>query len=408
MKKKCWNKNNITACLFIIVLFSYATLNGIYAAQNKEELYEDLEQKTDVADRIGAINNFVEDNVYLNYPIIEGYGFIQKLQLKHEFNNFDIVMDKEGYMYSGNFYNGFGDDQNRIAIEARKLNDYAKLYGAEFAFAVTPMKAVPEENAYLGIPYKDTSQTVEKLFRSLRYYNVSYLNLAEMIATSELSDDDMFYKTDHHWKTPAAFQAYKDIINWMEAKYQIQLDAGGKTRNLKNYTLKVYPNLMFGSEGRSTGKIYSTRSEDFEVYYPKENGLYTIEYGTSENYQIRKGGFDDALVRDNIDQKIKDVYKDSCYDLTFLYGLNDFIRITNHDLPQGPKLLMIRDSYASPLGCYMAQNFGQIDMVYVLGSDRANVLKMIRENEYDYVIMCIFPENLVYDNLWMFGEDNNE
>lgn len=407
MKKKCWNKNNITACLFIIVLFSYAALNGIYAAQNKEELYEDLEQKTDVADRIGAINNFVEDNVYLNYPIIEGYGLMQKLQLKHEFNNFDIVMDKEGYMYSGNFYNGFGDDQSRIAIEARKLSDYAKSYGAEFMFAVTPMKSVPEENAYLGIPYYDSTIVVEDLLRSLRYYNVPYLNLEDSIVAS-LSMDEQFYKTDHHWKTPAAFQAYKDIISWMEETYQIQLDARGKTRNLKNYTINVYPNLMFGSNGRKVGKIYSPKSEDFEVYYPKENGNYTVEYGSSENYQSRKGGFDDALVRPNVDQKIKNVYRDSCYDLTFLYGLSDYIRITNHDLPQGPKLLMIRDSYASPLGCYMAQNFSQIDMVYVLGSDRANVLKMISENEYDYVIMCIYPENLSYDNLWMFGEDSNE
>lgn len=408
MKMKCWNKNKITVCLFIIVLFSYATLNGIYATQNKDELYEDLKQKTDVAERIGVINEFVEDNVYLNYPIIEGYGLIQKLQLKHEINNFNTVVDKEGYMYSGNFYNGFGDDQSRIAVEARKLNDYAKSYGAEFMFAVTPMKSVPEENAYLGIPYNDSTLTVDDLLRSLRYYNVPYLNLEETIVAAEFSAEDMFYKTDHHWKTPAAFQAYKDIISWMEETYQIQLDARGKTRNIKNYTIKVYPNLMFGTSGRKTGKIYSSKSEDFEVYYPKENGNYTVEYGSSENYQSRKGGFDDALVRPNVDQKIKDVYRDSCYDLTFLYGLSDYIRITNHDLPQGPKLLMIRDSYASPLGCYMAQNFSQIDMVYVLGSDRANVLKMISENEYDYVIMCIYPENLSYNNLWMFGEDDNE
>lgn len=408
MKKKCWNKNNITACLFIIVLFSYATLNGIYAAQDKEKLYEDLEQKTDIAERIGVINDFVGDNVYLNYPIIEGYGLMQKLQLKHEFNSFNIVMDKEGYMYHGNFYNGFWDDQSRIAIEARKLSDYAKSYGAELMFAVTPMKSVPEENAYLGIPYYDPSLIVEDLLRSLRYYNVPYLNLAETIVASELSAEDMFYKTDHHWKTPAAFQAYKDIISWMEDKYQIQLDARGKTRNLKNYTIKVYPNLMFGSEGRVAGKIYSSKSEDFEVYYPKENGNYTVEYGTTEDYKTRKDGFDDALVRSNVDQRIRDVYRDSCYDLAFLHGLSDYIRITNHDLEQGPKLLMIRDSYASPLGCYMAQNFSQIDMVYILGSDRANVLKMISENEYDYVIMCIYPENLSYNNLWMFGEDDNE
>ena len=65
---------------------------------------------------------------------------------------------------------------------------------------------------------------------------------------------------------------------------------------------------------------------------------------------------------------------------------------------------MLRDSYASPLGCYLAQNCSQLDMVYILGNRMQDALNMIRENEYDYVIVCIYPENLSIENCRLFED----
>lgn len=408
MKNKFWNKNTITACLFVITLFTYAVLNAIYTIQNSRERLEISENQTDIADYIKNINDYVEENVYLKYPIIESYGVIQKVLLKHEFNHFDKVIDKQGYLFDGNFYSHFGANQKEVAIEARKLMDYAKQYGAEFSFVVTPIKTVLQENTYLGLPYNDFTGSVDDLLRGLRYYNVPYLDLGASLELSGLSYEEIFYKRDHHWKTKAAFQGYQDIISWMEEQYLVTLDLGEQSRNLNNYETKLYPNLMFGSYGRDVGKYYSSGSEDFEVFYPKHNGNYTVEYGALNDYEIRNGGFDNALVQNDIDQKITDVYQDSCYDLAFLYGLSDYIRITNNEKTDAPKILLLRDSFASPLGCFMAQNFSSIDMVYMLGEERDQVLKMIAENDYDYVMLCIYPENLALENVQLFEEVKDE
>ena len=43
-------------------------------------------------------------------------------------------------------------------------------------------------------------------------------------------------------------------------------------------------------------------------------------------------------------------------------------------------------------------------MVYNLGSQRKNALTMIQENQYDYVIACLYPENLALRNCRLFED----
>ena len=68
------------------------------------------------------------------------------------------------------------------------------------------------------------------------------------------------------------------------------------------------------------------------------------------------------------------------------------------------RVLLLCDSYATPLGCFLAQNVSRLDMVYNLGGQRKNALTMIQENQYDYVIACLYPENLALRNCRLFED----
>lgn len=397
-------KYRITAFLFIIILSAAAFTNWMNAYRQREELQQDLKNETELAGCIEDVEDFIDDNLYGKYACIEAYGAIQKALFKRENSAFAQVTDKKGYLHNGNFYSGFGDDQKKVAINIRRLADYASAHGSKFVFAMTPMKLVLEENRYMGIPYNDFTKLADDLLRFLRYYNVSYIDLRECLEKSGLTYDETYYRTDHHWKTAAAFKAYAAIVEWLETEGNLKLYESSTTTDISNYTVVNYENLMLGSQGRAAGKIFAGSAEDFEVYFPKKAGAYQVRFGKLDNCHVRQGQFNEVILNDNIKDLIKDDYKDSSYDLMFLHGLSDYISIINKELSEGSKILMLRDSYASPLGAYLAQNCRQLDLIYMLGDDRDKIRNMISDNDYDYIIMCVYPENLSLDNLQIFED----
>ena len=109
---------------------------------------------------------------------------------------------------------------------------------------------------------------------------------------------------------------------------------------------------------------------------------------------------DDGFV-DEVQSKL---FTESCYDLSFLYGLHSKCTVENRNNPDGARVLVLHDSYFSAVGCYLAQNVSRMDMVYILGDHMREALEMIEENNYDYVLVCIYPENLAVENCRLFED----
>lgn len=408
MKKKC-NRKTWTAIIICGMLLVFCICNFSHLYQRRGILISDLknESGTDFDGIRSDISDFLQDELYLRSTFIEGYGLMQKGFLKNEINSFDLVRDRDGYLHSGNFYSGFSDDSQSVAIQIKKLQDYAEDMGAKFGFFVAPMKVVADESRYYGVPYNDHTKNADDLLLWLRRYSVPYLDLRKSLDNSGMTQENMYYKTDHHWKTAAAFYAYCDMVSWMETQFEVNLGIVD-TGNYENYEVKEYPELMFGSQGRNAGVIYSGGREDFEVYLPKKNGRYQAKYGLPADFNVEEGGFYGALFRPDLEKEITNIYEDSCYDLGFLYWLKEYSSITNLEKTEGERLLLIGDSYSSPLVCYMAQNFAQVDFLYVLGLGKEEMLRMMEEQDYDYICLCIYPENISFGNLQFFEVKENE
>lgn len=347
-----------------------------------------------------------EPEVLLKYPMIEAYGLLQKAMGKRELNSFDLVKDRLGYLHGGNFYAGFGEDQRKIAVNYRRLSDYCAELGTKTVVIVTPMKVAPEDARYPGIPYNSYLPEAQTLLAWLRYFGAACLDLTGLPEESGLGYEGSFYKTDHHWTTPAAFHGYCRVLSWLEEMENTSLYRSDETRNPESYTVET--DILFGSEGRRAGMVYSGGPEPFSVYYPLENGSFTLrteDHGTEKQYT---GGFRGALTNDRFGKTVREnLYGESSYDLCFLHGLHDLTRIENRENPDGLRVLLLCDSYSTPLGCFLAQNVSRLDMVYNLGSQRKNALEMIRENQYDYVIACLYPVNLAIENCRLFEETDD-
>lgn len=405
MKAFLKNPIKMAGLLLLLVWLTFSVCNLSYSLPRWKELAQDLANETDLAGVVQDVDEFVQEKVVLRQQMVEAHSLMQMALGKREVNNLDELKDRLGYLHSGNFYSGFGDDQREIAINFRLLKDFAAQYGTETSVVITPMKVAPEDARYAGLPYNSYYPVADTLLAWLRYYNVSYLDLRDLPEWSGLGYEGSFYKTDHHWTTPAAFAGYCRILDWLEQTQGLTLDPDGVTRNPDSYTLQNYPSIMFGSSGRDAGLLFSGGTEDFSIYYPLDDGSYSLYAEDDGELKEYHGGFRGTLVDDEFEPKArKKLFQYSCYDISFLHGLHDFTSIQNHNNPSGPKILMLHDSYSTPLGCFLVQNCRQLDMVYILGDRMQDALDMIRENEYDYVIVCLYPENLWIENCRLFED----
>lgn len=405
MKPFLKNHVNIAGIVLLTVWLSFSVCCIFTSVRNMDELEHDLSNETELAGIIDDTEEFVGENVPLRRQIVEAYGLFQKAMGKHELNNMDVIRDKLGYLHKGNFFAGFGDDQRKIAINFRRLKDFAAQNGAKCGVVITPMKVAPEEARYIGLPYNSYYSEADTLLAWLRHYNVSCLDLRDIPGKSGLEYEQSFYKTDHHWTTPAAFEGYMSIVSWLEENEGLTLDPEGITRNAWNYSVWNYPSAMFGSLGRKAGLLFSDGTEDFSIYYPVSDGDYTLRFWDRNSSGEYSGGFRGALVDDGfVDEVQSKLFTESCYDLSFLYGLHSKCTVENRNNPDGVRVLVLHDSYFSAVGCYLAQNVSRMDMVYILGDHMREALEMIEENNYDYVLVCIYPENLAVENCRLFED----
>ena len=89
-----------------------------------------------------------------------------------------------------------------------------------------------------------------------------------------------------------------------------------------------------------------------------------------------------------------DIYSDSQYSL-YLNGLRIYEKIINEENPEGTRIFFIRDSYFSPVMAFLMPMCGEIDAIWSLEeSHDLDIESYIKNNEFDYIIVEVYPYNL--------------
>ena len=79
----------------------------------------------------------------------------------------------------------------------------------------------------------------------------------------------------------------------------------------------------------------------------------------------------------------------------YLNGVQHFDRILNVTNPQRPSVFFIRDSYFSPVMTFLAPCFGRMEAMWLLEDRKElNIEDFVKENEFDYIILELYPYNI--------------
>lgn len=169
----------------------------------------------------------------------------------------------------------------------------------------------------------------------------------------ELGDHLQFYKTDHHWTVESSFYAAEMIVHELNQHYGMDLANDALEHN--KYDTMVWKDSFLGSMGIRTGKYY-TGKDDFIMLNPKFETYLTYEHFINGELDKKKeGDFLESFVDLSI---LNDVGYNNKYNACLNGGYVENI-ITNHQQPEGLKVLVISDSFARPMVQYMSLCFGE-------------------------------------------------
>lgn len=407
-------RKQIFAVLFLVVVFAYSGVNAWYGAEEwirtvQENLSAGITPETakdTVSKTVSALDGSIIETMYERMKFIETYSLMQTLMDKREFNNFSYIKDEDGYLHYASFFREDTNDMAAYARRLKRLQDCVEPNGTKVLFFVTPGKYVRGMTRFrTGMPVNNPDVIVDEMLFQLNRYGVETVDCRKYIPNQDMTVQDAFFRTDHHWTIPAAFAATQVLVEQMKEKFGEDLDPEGFYMDPAQYERKMYRHGMLGSMGRKTGACFAG-IEDFEALWPRFTNQYDrVCMGVNDATQHFSGDTVDSLMDKDVLLEHKDIYSDSQYSL-YLNGLRPYEQIVNLDNPDGCKIFAIRDSYFSPMMVFLAPMCGQIDAMWSLEeSHKLDIESYVKENRFDYIIMEIYPYNINGDAFNFFKDE---
>ena len=97
----------IVTFFFIVGVGLFSVFSFLNTKESICEVTADMsvESVDDIDANISKIDDAIIEGVVGRYKLVEAYGQIAKLLGKHEVNGFEYVIDKNGFLSLGNFWN---------------------------------------------------------------------------------------------------------------------------------------------------------------------------------------------------------------------------------------------------------------------------------------------------------------
>ncbi|MBQ9414557.1 MAG: hypothetical protein IJU16_05460 [Clostridia bacterium] len=274
------------------------------------------------------------------------------------------------------------EDIEQIASQVAAFQTTAEQNGAAFLYVAAPQKECYEtappniENA--------AKDNMERLQAALTERSVPYLDMAAVLDSQ--GAEDLFYVTDHHWKTSTGLTAAGAIGERLQELYGFDFDAD--SASIDNYKVETYPAWFLGSKGKKVGRFFTVPfADDFDLITPAfETDMVEEQPQKGES---KEGRFEDTVL--DLSNLTKDYYKVNTY---ATYSGGDFrLQIMKNRLrPDGRKILLVRDSFACVVAPFLSLQTSELHVCDIrempgFGGQRLDLEAYIREIHPDYVVV---------------------
>lgn len=372
------------AFLGILAVLCLGTF-GLHAPQFIHEI--SWVQANCQTDALGKVNTLIDrweadaaQKLFMQERLVELDGLAARVFDKHFVRDTDysssVVKDNHGWLQFINFNTHPAEVLQNIAA-------YQQL-GVPIVYVQPPTKYIEGYTEFPPTLHDRTDEAVANTATLLAEAEAPYIDLREQAERDDLPREQMFYRTDHHWRVETAFWAAGQTVAELNRLYGWDIDADGFFCNIDNWRQTTGERNFLGSQGRRVGRFYGG-VDDFTLLTPdfSTDFAVTIRRQNGETEQ-KQGGFAEVLLdQDMLDAK--DIY-------TNRYGAYwgaDYPAVLADNLnnDDGKTVLIIKDSYALPYGAFLATMLDKLYMVDLRYFDEAKLADYIREIEPDLILI---------------------
>lgn len=339
-KKKRWQPF-VTVVVFCLLIFGFTaatiltpslefseTENRVLARMPKMEIDAILS-----GDFEADYEEYLTDQFVLRNQWISLKTSVERLLLKRESK--DIYFAEDGYLiekHTGVFTTQMAE--RNITALAEFVRQYEEQFGTEHISVLIVPNAVdilqdklpPLAESSGGNDYLE--QIAGSLPEGVWFDGASVLR--------QHKDEEIYYRTDHHWKTLGAFYMYQA---WAEKQ-------GYAIPELTDYAIQTVTDCFEGTVQSKLG--IQTEGDTIELFSLINEPVYTVYKESTE--KTENSLYDYAALN------IKDKYA------VYFGGNEPFLQIRTK-APNGRKILVIKDSYANCFIPFMLGEFQEIDVL---------------------------------------------
>lgn len=307
---------------------------------------------------MSQFEDFVSDQFFLRDNWIQTNLKTDIALGKKESNG--VYLGKDGYL----FEKTAEPDPGKIETTVNAINDLAdKNPELNHYMAIVPNATeIHPAKIPAGAPVRKQAEDIETT-KKLLSNNVTFIDLIDVLKSHQ--DEQLYYKSDHHWTSLGAKYAFEEIASSM------RLD--GVTGE---YDVKTVTENFSGTMASASGSFNTT--DKIDIYIPGNIKEYYVEYdGDPAKY---------ATIYKSEALEHKDKYE------VFFGGNYPKIKITTVN-DNGRNLLLLKDSYAN---CFVQFLLPYYDSIVVVdpryysediskdigSSDITDVLILYNENTF--------------------------
>ena len=188
------------------------------------------------------------------------------------------------------------------------------------------------------------------------------------------NSDSLYFKTDHHWTTDGAYDAYRKYISMSGG------DAVQKSDFIRKENGNFYGSLYLKAKSQLTEQVMDT------IFY------YDI---TEKNDVEIKMRAEDNVTEYGIGSPVFDLTKNNY--LLFFGGDNPLMEITNKSNPDGKTVLVIKDSYANAFLPWLVASSGKV-IVIDPRSFGGSLVEEVKRYNADEVLVLNYIFSATFDD----------
>ncbi len=390
----------ITFSIILSGLCSVGFLKGLYGSFKEltkffllEDAFATFNRFTDSVETASSQGlSYHKDFVNINSSVQKNMGTAVIYK-----DDMTVVRSKTGYL-------SYVRDEISTDVLNERAENVAALYkvaednGAQFLYVMAPAKGYAMEYPENIVDYN--KQNCDEFIKELSKAEVPYYNLIAQMEKEKISEEEMFFATDHHWKPEYALWAANKVASELASRFGFEYDK--EKLDIKNYNEEVYEDWFLGSQGKKTGQYFTPLGlDDISVFTPKFKTSF-IDTHIGKDYSSQ-GSFEEVLIhKEHIEEK--DLYTKNPY-ATYLGGDYREQIIENTENKNGKTVLILKDSFS----CAFAPFFSTVTKdTYLLdmrdfdefAGDRINVAKYIEKVKPDIVMVMytgVTSEDMLYE-----------